>query len=86
VPDITDQLAPSKWGDAATYFFFSLGGLFFGGETGFFTGTYSASRIISRDPEARERIAKAFRGYQADALKQQIKLLESKDKIDDVFH
>ena len=85
VPDLTAQLAPSKWGDAATYFFFSLGGLFFGGEVGFLTGTASASRTITKDPESRERIEKAFKRYQIDVLKHQIQTLEGKDKVEDVF-
>lgn len=85
VPDITAQLAPSKWGDAATYFFFSLGGLFFGGELGFLTGTASASRTITRDPEARERIEKAFKNYKIDVMKREIQHLEGKSKFDRIF-
>lgn len=78
IPDISAQLAPSKWGDAATYFFFSLGGLFLGGETGFLTGTASASRTITKDPEARERIEQAFKNYRVDVMKQEIQQLEGK--------
>ncbi|KAF2275120.1 uncharacterized protein EI97DRAFT_379714 [Westerdykella ornata] len=85
VPDLTEQLAPSKWGDAATYFFFSLGGLFVGGELGFMSGTASASRTIAKDPQAKERIERAFKNYQVDVMKQQIKLLEGRPKIDDIF-
>ncbi|KAF2742406.1 hypothetical protein M011DRAFT_472251 [Sporormia fimetaria CBS 119925] len=85
VPDLADQLAPSKWGDAATYFFFSVGGLFLGGELGFMTGTMSASRTITRDPESRKRIEKAFRGYQIDVMKQQIKHLEGQSGVTDIF-
>lgn len=85
VPDLTAQLAPSKWGDAATYFFFSLGGLFFGGELGFLTGTASASRTITQDPETKQRIEKAFKGYQIDVMKEQIKALEGTSKAQSVF-
>lgn len=34
IPDITPLLRPSTWGDFATYFFASAGGLFLGGELG----------------------------------------------------
>lgn len=36
IPDITPLLRPSTWGDFATYFFASAGGLFLGGELGMF--------------------------------------------------
>jgi hypothetical protein len=85
IPDVTDQLAPSKWADAATYFFFSVGGLFLGGETGFLTGTASASRTITKDPEAKDRIQKAFKNYRIDAMKQEIQQLEGKTKLTDIF-
>ncbi|KAF2256216.1 hypothetical protein BU26DRAFT_513052 [Trematosphaeria pertusa] len=85
IPDITNQLAPSKWSDAATYFFFSVGGLFLGGELGFLTGTASASRTIEKDPEARERIEKAFKKYRIDVLKQEIKQLEGNSKMEQIF-
>lgn len=85
IPDITKDLAPSKWSDAATFFFFSVGGLFLGGETGFLTGTASASRAIAADPGARSRIEKAFRNYQIDAMKQQVNILESQSVPDPLF-
>lgn len=85
IPDISNKLAPSKWGDAATYFFFSLGGLFLGGELGFLTGTASASRTITKDPEARERIEKAFKNYRIDVMKQEIRELEGKSKFEEIF-
>ena len=72
IPDITNQLAPSKWSDAATYFFFSLGGLFLGGEVGFLTGSASASRTITKDSQAKERIEKAFKRFRIDAMKREI--------------
>ncbi|KAK9610809.1 hypothetical protein V6Z96_007049 [Aspergillus fumigatus] len=34
IPDITPLLKPTTWGDFATYFFASAGGLFLGGELG----------------------------------------------------
>lgn len=85
IPDITDKLAPSKWSDAATYFFFSLGGLFFGGEVGFLSGTASASRTITKDPEAKARIEKAFKNYRIDAMKQEIQQLEGKSTFEQMF-
>ncbi|KAF2653396.1 hypothetical protein K491DRAFT_603009 [Lophiostoma macrostomum CBS 122681] len=86
IPDLSAQLAPSKWGDAATYFFFSLGGLFFGGELGFLTGTASASRSITKDPAAKERIEKAFKNYRVDVMKQEIQSLEgNKSTIGKMF-
>ncbi|KAF2692207.1 hypothetical protein K458DRAFT_285495 [Lentithecium fluviatile CBS 122367] len=85
IPDITAQLASSKWGDAATYFFFSLGGLFLGGEGGFLTGTASASRAITKDPEAKARIEKAFRNYRIDVLKKEVEQLESKEEFGEIF-
>ncbi|CAI6338238.1 unnamed protein product [Periconia digitata] len=85
IPDLTNQLAPSKWGDAASYFFFSVGGLFLGGELGFISGTASASRAITKDPETKERIEKAFKNYRIDAMKQEIKQLEGKSKFEEMF-
>ncbi|KAF5723982.1 hypothetical protein FMUND_1303 [Fusarium mundagurra] len=85
IPDITADLAPSKWGDAATYFFFSLGGLFIGGEAGLLSGTASASRTITKNPEAKERIEKAWKNYRIDVLKQEIKKLEGKSKLAQLF-
>ncbi|KAF2184360.1 hypothetical protein K469DRAFT_688831 [Zopfia rhizophila CBS 207.26] len=70
VPDITPHIQPSKWGDFAAYFFFSIGGLFLGGETGFLTGTASAARTIGRDQESRERIEKAFRNYRIECAEE----------------
>jgi hypothetical protein len=85
IPDITAQLAPSKWSDAATYLFFSVGGLFLGGETGLLSGTASASRTITKDPDARERIEKAFKNYRIDVLKKEIQELEGKSKFEQLF-
>ncbi|OAK95833.1 hypothetical protein IQ06DRAFT_297382 [Phaeosphaeriaceae sp. SRC1lsM3a] len=86
IPDISAQLrGPSRWGDAATYFFFSIGGLFLGGEIGLLTGTASASRTITKDPESRARIEKAFKNYRIDVLKREIKQLEGKSKFEDFF-
>ncbi|KAF4448071.1 hypothetical protein F53441_8463 [Fusarium austroafricanum] len=85
IPDISDKLAPSKWSDAATYFFFSIGGLFIGGEAGLLTGTASASRTITKNPEATGRIEKAFKNYRIDAMKQEIQRLETKSKFEQLF-
>jgi hypothetical protein len=85
IPDISKQLAPSKWSDAATYFFFTLGGLFIGGEAGLLSGTASASRTITKVPEAKERIEKAFKNYRIDVMKQEIQQLEGKSKFEQLF-
>ncbi|KAI0399210.1 hypothetical protein F4802DRAFT_611055 [Xylaria palmicola] len=68
IPDITPMMRPTKWGDAATYFFFGLGGTMVGGELGLLTGTWSASRGLSQDPARRERIEKAYRLLRIDVL------------------
>jgi hypothetical protein len=82
VPDISAQLSgPSKWGDAATYFLFSVGGLFLGGEIGLLTGTASASRTVTKDPEARAR----FKNYRIDVLKREIQQLQGKSKFEEFF-
>lgn len=59
--------------------------MFLGGETGFLTGTASASRLIAKDPEARERIEKAFKNYRIDVMKHEIKELEGKSKLEGLF-
>ncbi|TKA78540.1 hypothetical protein B0A49_01645 [Cryomyces minteri] len=76
IPDITPLLQPTALGDYATYFFFSLGGLFLGGETGALTGSIAANRTITRDPESRKRIETAFRRFRADVLRRQAETLE----------
>ena len=57
-----------------------MGGLFIGGETGLITGTSSASRTITKDPETRKRIERAFQNYRIDVMKKEIQELETKDK------
>ena len=71
IPDITPLVKPTTLGDIATYFFFSAGGLFIGGETGILTGSASASRSITRDPDSRTRIEAAFRKFRADVLRKE---------------
>ena len=85
IPDISAQLAPSRWGDAAPYFFFSVAGLFLGGELGLITGTASATSTITRDPAAKDRIEKAFKNYRVDVLKREIKALEGKSSFEQMF-
>ncbi|KAF2127318.1 hypothetical protein P153DRAFT_64139 [Dothidotthia symphoricarpi CBS 119687] len=85
IPDISAKLAPSKWSDAATYFFFSVGGLFLGGEIGLLTGTASASSTITKDPASRERIEKAFKNYRIDVMKREIQQLEGKSRFEEFF-
>lgn len=69
-------MQPSTLGDVATYTFFSITGLFLGGETGILTGTSSAKRTISKDPEVRARVERAFRGFRVDVLRKEIEGLE----------
>jgi len=76
LPDLTPYLKPSTLGDVTAYFFFGAGGLFLGGETGLLTGSLSAGRTISKDPESRQRIEIAFRKFRADAYRKQADLLD----------
>ncbi|MCJ1406126.1 hypothetical protein MMC19_000191 [Ptychographa xylographoides] len=76
IPDITPLLKPTTGGDIAAYAFFSIAGVFLGGETGALTGSTSAQRTITKDPESRARIGKAFKGFRADMLRKEIELLE----------
>lgn len=85
IPDITAKLSPSRWGDAATFILFSIGGTFLGGEIGLLTGTASASRTITKDPESKERIEKAFKNYRIDVLKREIVQLQGKSKFEEFF-
>ena len=71
------MMRPTTVGDFAAYTFFSIAGVFLGGEVGLLTGAGSAKRTISKDPEARARIEKAFRGFRADMLRQEIQMLEN---------
>jgi hypothetical protein len=64
---------------------FSVGGLFLGGEIGLLTGTASASRTITKDPESRERIEKAFKNYRIDVLKREIQQLQGKSRFEEFF-
>lgn len=77
IPDITPLLKPTTLGDFATYTFFAAGGLFLGGEVGLLIGGYTAKRSITKDPETRDRIEKAFNAFRADVLRKQIEKLES---------
>jgi len=47
-----------------------------GGELGLLAGTWSASRIISKDPARLARIEKAYRLFKADVLKKEAERLE----------
>ncbi|CAO2658678.1 Nn.00g064010.m01.CDS01 [Neocucurbitaria sp. VM-36] len=85
IPDITAKLSPSRWGDAATYFLFSVGGLFLGGELGLLTGTASAAKTITKDPQSKERIEKAFKNYRIDVLKKEIQAMEGKSTFEEIF-
>ena len=80
IPDITPLLRPSTLGDVATYTLLGAGGLFFGGESGLLTGSFRARSQIAKDRESRERIEKAFRQFQADALRAQA------DRLDQGLH
>ncbi|KAI1275730.1 hypothetical protein F5Y07DRAFT_368603 [Xylaria sp. FL0933] len=76
IPDITPYLRPTKFGDFATYFFFGLGGTMLGGELGLFSGTWMASRNISKDPARKQRIEKAYRAFKVDFLRKEAEQLE----------
>lgn len=49
------------------------------------TGTASASRTITKDPAAKERIEKAFKNYRIDVLKREIQSLQGKSKLEEFF-
>jgi len=76
IPDLTSLLKPTTLGDIAAYTFFAAGGLFLGGELGFISGTWGASRTINSVPESRKRIELAFRRFRADALRREADNLE----------
>lgn len=77
IPDLTPLLAPSVFGDVATYLFFSLGGLFFGGELGLLGATVGVRNSLTKDPESQKRIETAFRRFKADVLRQEVAALEA---------
>lgn len=77
IPDITPLLKPTTFGDFAAYSFFAAGGLFLGGELGLLIGSYTAKKSITKDPETKNRIEKAFNSFRADVMRKQIEELES---------
>ncbi|KAL8747991.1 MAG: hypothetical protein Q9190_000203 [Brigantiaea leucoxantha] len=85
IPDISPLMKPSTLGDVATYFFFSAGGVFLGGETGLLTGSGSASRTITKDPETRARIESAFRRFRADVLRKEADAIDDKRSLSDML-
>jgi hypothetical protein len=85
LPDITQLVKPTVFGDVAAYLFFTAGGLFIGGETGLLTGSFSGGRIIMKDPEARARIETAFRKFRADALRLEATKLDGGQSVFDRF-
>ena len=70
-------MRPTTTGDVAGYIFFSIAGLFLGGEIGLMSGASAAKRRVSKDPETRARIERAFRGFRADMLRKEISMLEA---------
>ncbi|KAK5655628.1 hypothetical protein OQA88_5559 [Cercophora sp. LCS_1] len=80
IPDLEPYIRPTRWSDAATYGAFGLGGFFLGGELGLLSGSASAARTISSDPDAKRRIEDAFRKFQIDVLKREVNILEGTDK------
>ena len=70
------MMSPSTLGDVAAYTLFAGGGVFFGGELGLLSGSYSAGSTISRDPESKLRIETAFRKFRAEVLRNQASALE----------
>ncbi|KAL8840982.1 MAG: hypothetical protein Q9176_003554 [Flavoplaca citrina] len=85
LPDMTPYVRPSTLGDVAAYTFFGFGGLFVGGETGVLTGSASAGRTITRDPESRERIETAFRRFRADVLRKEADSLDTRRGVKEVL-
>ena len=83
---MTPLLRPRTFGDITTYTFFSLGGLLLGGETGQLTGSASAARTMSSDPDSRKRIETAFRKFKAEVLRKEADELDGgKGVLDELF-
>ncbi len=80
IPDVTPLLQPTPLGDVFTYTFFTIAGLFLGGETGLLTGTWSARRTLERNADTKARVEKAWRSFRADVLRKQIEELEGGKK------
>ncbi|KAL8721252.1 MAG: hypothetical protein Q9225_002029 [Loekoesia sp. 1 TL-2023] len=85
IPDVTPYLRPTALGDVAAYTFFGFGGIFLGGETGLLTGSASAGRTITRNPESRERIETAFRRFRADVLRKEADELDKKKGVTELL-
>ncbi|BDD60419.1 hypothetical protein MPDQ_003726 [Monascus purpureus] len=86
IPDLTPLLKPTTLGDIATYFFSSFGGLFLGGELGFWAGAASGSRSVTSDPERQKRIETAFKKFRADVLRKEADELDLRhDVTDEMF-
>ncbi|KAL8739100.1 MAG: hypothetical protein Q9181_000211 [Wetmoreana brouardii] len=86
LPDIIPFLKPSTLSGVAAYTTFGFGGFFISRETGILTGSTSAGRTISRDPETRERIETAFRRFRADVLRKEADALDKrKETYFDIF-
>ncbi|PYH43764.1 uncharacterized protein BP01DRAFT_343919 [Aspergillus saccharolyticus JOP 1030-1] len=81
IPDVTPLLKPTTFGDFATYFFASAGGLFLGGELGLLGGASMGSRSITKEPERRRRIENAFRRFRADVLRREADELDGDRNI-----
>lgn len=84
LPDLTNVMKPTPLGDIAAFTFFSMGGVFLGGEAGLLTGSWAAKRKISQDAEQKKRIERAFNAFRADVLRKQIEQLEG-GKNDDML-
>ena len=52
---------------------------------GLLTGTASASKTITKDAAARERIEKAFKNYRIDLLQREISALQGKSRFEEFF-
>lgn len=76
IPDITGMMRPTRIGDYATHFFFGLGGLFIGGESGFLIGSWLAARSIAKDEDRKHRIETAYRNFRSKALRAEAARLE----------
>jgi hypothetical protein len=76
IPDLTPFLRPTTLGDAATYTFFGIAGLFLGGELGLLTGAGSARHKITGDPQRKRRIEKALLAFRVDVLREQLRVAE----------
>jgi hypothetical protein len=69
-------MQPTGAGDIVTYSFFGVAGLLLGGDLGLLLGQSASRKTITQNPQTRERVERAYRGFRADILRKEIQALE----------